>query len=102
MPDVQKWQNYEFTVVSINSNWNDVGGVYVFASKRQDAPWKAIYVGQTKSFKADMLPTFPKWIEAERLGATSVHAMSLMQDAARTTIEKGLIQSLDPPLNKVG
>jgi excinuclease UvrABC nuclease subunit len=98
MAEMIKWLNYDFHVVSMNSNWNDVGGVYIFTGV-QGSAWKAFYVGETNSFKNRLVPTHEQWAQAQRLGATHVHAMTVPQETARKAIERMLIETYKPPLN---
>ena len=41
---------YTYTVYSMNTNWNDVPGNYIFARQTSN-DWSALYIGETVSFK---------------------------------------------------
>ena len=96
-----KWRSYSFEIHQMEGEWNDIGGVYIFAylSNPTDRLWSAVYIGQTKSF-ATRLPSHTEWEEAQLLGATHVHALSVGPAATRKRIEKELIEAFDPPLNE--
>ena len=80
--------------------WNDVPGVYIFAGPAgQPNRWTAFYIGQCASFK-DRLPNHERWDEAERLGATHIHARRVQSQASRDELEASLIDGCDPPLNR--
>ena len=94
-----KWASYTFTVFTMDgTTWNDTGGVYVFTGVTPQNQWKAHYIGITQSFR-DRHPDHERWKEAQRLGATHVHAMVESQEATRLRIEKELIAAFQPPLN---
>src|SRR2546430_7874419 len=46
------WGVHAFHVLSMEADWNDEPGVYIFAGIQADALWHAYYVGSTESFKA--------------------------------------------------
>ena len=98
MNNTVNWGGYEFDVCSQTANWNDVGGVYIFAGLNQNGRWRAYYIGQAESLK-DRIPGHERWNEAVRLGATHVHARVVSQAAMRDAIEASLIASYQPPLN---
>ena len=92
-------ETLEFTTFeALNTNWNEVAGLYIFASITKENRWRALYVGQADSFK-DRLDNHERWAEAQRLGAKHVHALPIPQQANRDNLEKMLIQNLQPPLN---
>ena len=92
------WKSYEFTVCQHSDNWNDVGGLYIFAGQNQQGQWVALYIGQADSFK-NRIPSHERHAEAVRLGSTRVHAMVEGSQARRDSIEKELIQHFQPRLN---
>lgn len=93
------WKHYGFTVYDpINTNWHDVGGIYIFARQINQYHWMAFYIGQAKSFR-DRLPNHENWTPAVRLGATHIHAMLVSQVANRDMIEAELIEAFQPALN---
>ena len=97
-----QWGDFTFHVYSFDTDWSEVGGLYVFAG-RVKTPlglfrWQALYLGQTQDF-AGYLPTHRKWLEAVQLGATHVHAMRMDDPDLRDAAEEELIQVYKPPLN---
>lgn len=92
-----RWDQYDFGVYSMDSKWNDTGGVYIFARIEANM-WRAVYIGICESFK-NRCPTHDRWEEAKRLGATHVHAMAEGSDSNRVAIEQRLIGLFHPPLN---
>ena len=63
---------YTYRVYSLDTNWDDVPGNYIFA-KRDSTRWTPIYIGETSSLK-DRLPNHEKWPCAKRNGVTDIHA----------------------------
>lgn len=99
MSKQQNWLSHTFEVVDRNENWNDVGGIYIFA--RLDSTgsnWYPTYIGKTESLK-DRLPTHEMIEPSAKLGATHIHAMVVESALARTAIEAELISHFKPPLN---
>ncbi len=88
---------HEFTVYAFNSNWNAVGGVYIF-SYFDGQYWRPLYIGETDNFSR-RLPTHERWTDAQRAGATHIHAITVQQAAMRAALEQRLIQDYQPPLN---
>ena len=97
------WLDSTFTVYDTGATWNDVAGVYIFASLRRDQHgnqrWYAYYIGQTQSFR-DRIPNHEEWPEAARLGATHIHARVETSEDTRLDLERRLIQANQPPLNE--
>jgi hypothetical protein len=94
-----KWGSYEFTVYAMDgATWHDCPGLYVFAGRAPGNLWKAYYIGATASFQRQP-PDGERWSEAKRLGATHVHAMTVLQADSRNDIERELIASQRPALN---
>ena len=92
------WLTYQFTVYAAATTWNDVGGIYIFAGLNAQGRWRALYIGQAKSFK-ERLPNHENWSDAVALGATHIHAMSVPRVADRDRIEAELIAAYQPALN---
>jgi hypothetical protein len=94
-----KWGPHEFSVYAIDgATWRDLAGVYIFASRTPGKLWKAHYIGSTESFQKNH-PNPERWAEAKRMGATHVHAMTVLQADARKDIERELIAAHQPALN---
>jgi hypothetical protein len=98
MSDNVTWLTHEFTVYTANTNWNDIGGVYIFAGVNAQNKWEAKYIGIADSFK-NRLPNHERWAEAQRAGATHIHAKVVSPEATRVLIEKALIAAYQPLLN---
>lgn len=90
--------SYTFTVYSMDGDWNDVPGVYVFARPAAQGSWDPLYIGQCDSFKNRMCP-HDRWDEAVQMGANSVHVVVIQSAKERDSVEREMIQSLDPPMN---
>lgn len=96
------WGGHRFKVHGIDAEWLDVPGVYVFAARSRAkgrSMWRAIYVGGTESFGrafADRL----LWTLAGRFGATHVHALVEANADRRAAIEKALVETYVPPMNR--
>ena len=99
MADTVNWLSYEFTVYERNTNWNNVGGIYIFTGLNLQNLWVAYYIGETGSFST-RIPSHERWFQAVQLGATHVHARGESLEASRVAVEIELIQNFDPPLNK--
>ena len=96
------WKGHEFSVYQRGTDWNEVASLYIFAGLLKDDQgkpvWHPFYVGRCKTFSG-YIPTHRKWSEAELLGATHVHAITVKDAERRAEIERDLIQSYQPPLN---
>ena len=97
------WLNYKFLVYSPNEdNWNEVGGLYVFANlvgyAQDDYQWRPLWIGKTGNF-ANRIPSHGMWGEAESCGATHIHAMPEPSETRRAEIEVELIRYYQPILN---
>ena len=88
----------DFTIYPKNEGWNHVAGIYIF-SYQTPSGWVALYVGQTDDF-AKRPATHERLDDAIRLGATHIHARVVPLQADRNRLERDLIASLDPPMNK--
>ena len=92
------WNGYTFDIYDVNTSWNDVGGVYIFAGVALNGKWNAYYIGICDSLK-NRCPNHERWDEAAQLGATHIHAMVVPLETNRQSIEKELIQWAAPQLN---
>ena len=102
MSEPVKWKSkdkteLEFKPVLQTANWNEVGGLYLFANLN-NSQWFIHYAGQTNNFK-NRIPNHDRWSEAKKLGATHVLAVVLESQAKRDKYEQELIQELQPSLN---
>lgn len=92
------WISHEFAVYQHTGQWNNVGGIYIFAGVNPQNQWTPYYIGQCDSFQ-NRIPSHEQWGKAQSLGATHVHAMVVSLAATRDTIESELIQAFQPHLN---
>ena len=92
------WLTYEFNVYTMNANWNDTGGIYIFTGKNPQGQWVPLYIGKADSFQS-RLGSHERWDEAARAGATHVHARGVALEASRVALEAELIQAYQPKLN---
>ena len=83
---------YVFTVYDLNTNWYDVGGVYIFA-KIENRKWVPIYIGETHSFKERLVRSHEKWDCALRRGMTHIHALRIDDSRRRKAVERDLIDN---------
>ena len=95
---IANWSGYGFTVYPMNTNWYEVGGIYIFCGINPYNQWVALYIGQADSFHK-RIPSHEQWNPAARLGATHIHAMVVPLAANRDKIEAELIRVYQPALN---
>lgn len=101
MAETYTWGSWEFEIYELNTNWNDVGGVYIFTSELPLLyPWEPLYIGKTGSFKDRLTSSHDKWDEAIAKGMDHIHVMVVPLADNRAIIEELLIQRYNPPLNK--
>ena len=89
---------YAYKVYKIGTEFNDIGGNYIFAKLTQANKLTPQYVGETQSLK-DRLPNHEKLPCAKRNGATHIHVHANGSSAARLAEEKDLIAAFNPPCN---
>ena len=92
------WITHECDVNEHGANWNAVPGLYIFAGLNSEGRWAPLYIGQAESL-AERIPSHERWQEAQRLGATHVHAMVVRDRTQRCAIEEALVQVFQPRLN---
>ena len=94
-------KKYTYTIYGKSTNWNEVSGNYIFAKETAPGRWRAIYIGETKSFKTRLTSSHEKLPCADRNGFTHYHAHTNSGGvAARRSEESDLIDKYDPPCNK--
>jgi len=98
MADTCKWDGYEFGIYGQNTDWNAVGGIYIFTGLNQANQWVPLYIGQASSL-AERLATHERLLEARSLGATHIHARVVATQSDRDSLERHLIQKFQPRLN---
>ena len=99
-----RWGGHEFEVYQPDTEWHDVGGVYIFTVQQPAGllgdRWQALYVGKAESFKNRLdLSNHETWPAAVKLGVTHIHTRHEGM-IARELLEVLLIQKYDPPLNR--
>ena len=99
------WGGIEFEVYQPDTEWNDVGGVYIFTVQQPAGllgdRWQALYVGETESFENRLdLSNHEKWESAVELGATHIHIRN-EGTMMRKALELKLRDELTPRLNDV-
>jgi hypothetical protein len=89
---------HEFGEHPYESDWADVGGVYIFAARLANGDWNPLYVGNADSLVLRIRAS-EKWPWAVRLGANGVLACSVPDATRRIKMVAELIARLKPPLN---
>jgi hypothetical protein len=89
---------YDFGEHAYESDWADVGGIYIFAARLPNGDWNPLYVGNADSLM-QRIHASEKWPWAVRLGANGVLACSVPDPAKRAKVAKEMIARLKPPLN---
>ena len=92
----QSGKEYKFGVYPRDTNFKDVGGVYVF-SKINDTP---LYIGQTHSFEDRRLTHHEKWACADPLGGNVICTYRESNETQRKAKERDLIDAYQPPCNR--
>lgn len=91
------WMNWDFEVLSTESDFPPVGAVYIF-TRIKAGRWEPLYVGKAKDLDSRM-SGHEKWQQALSLGMAHVHVCRLSREADRVALEQALIDEFDPPLN---
>ena len=89
---------YEFSEHPRDSEWADVPGVFIFAARLPDGNWNPLYIAAAENL-ARRVRADEKWPWAVRLGATTVLACAVTEQAQRTRVVAEMIARLKPPLN---
>lgn len=97
-PETVTWLGNKFNVYGPDTTWREVPGIYIFAKPISPGRWSALYVGQTGNFR-ERLANHERWPEAQRKGATCIHARVVDRQAERDSLEELLIRECLPPLN---
>lgn len=94
-------KRYEYSILTMNSDWNKVAGNYIFAKEISPGLWKALYAGETENFNSRMTPNHECWKKSVALGATHVHArVTSLDKKVRCAEETDLILHHNPPVNQ--
>jgi hypothetical protein len=92
--------SYEFSPHPYESEWTDVGGIYIFAARMANGDWNPLFIGHADSFERT-IRGHEKWPWAVILGATHVLACAVAVQIKRTSVETEMIARLKPPLNGI-
>jgi len=103
MPETCVWtgasgKKYEYKIHTIDADWNDVPGNYIFAKETSQRNWEAVYIGETESFK-DRLPNHNELPCIRRNGGTHIHAHVNQDSQARLDEESDLLANIQTPCN---
>ena len=95
---------YEFEIWSLESDFEDEGGVYIFSKIETSLGGEELiqhvhlYIGETKSFKC-RLDDHEKWNEALEEDVQMILILPENNEKRRGDIERDLISKYDPILN---
>ena len=96
----QSGAEYTYWIYSIETNFSEVPGNYIFAKETSPSKWSPIYIGQTKNL-GDRLSGHEKEGCAKRNGASHIHVHKTDEgEAARKKEEKDLIICWKTPCNE--
>ena len=91
-------KKYLYNIYPIDTSWNDVPGNYIFAKETSSRNWKAVYIGETESFK-DRLPNHNELSCVHRNGGTHIHVHVNKDSSARLDEEADLLANTSTPCN---
>jgi len=94
----QSGKEYIYDIYSMNTDWNDTPGNYIFAKETSPHNWEAVYIGETESFKG-RIPNHNQLIYIGQHGGTHVHAHINSDSKARLAEEQDLLASHKTPCN---
>ena len=89
---------YSYTIYTMDTNWNDVPGNYIFAKEVSPHSWSAVYIGETESFK-DRLPNHNELPCIRKNGGTHIHAHNNNSSSDRLKEESDLCKANNAPCN---
>lgn len=94
---------YIFQVYPIETEFKDIGGVYIFTRReintRGGATHNLLYIGQTISLPIRLNRLHHKWEAVFRNRGNCVCVYSELNNRNRNRIESDLICKYEPPLN---
>ena len=91
---------YEYEEYRIDGPWADTPGNYIFVSVTSETRRRALYIGQTNSFKNRGMPNHEKLPCVRQYGGgTYVHAHVNADEQARLAEETDLVRRHHPPCN---
>jgi len=91
-------KKYLYNIYEIDTEWNDVPGNYIFAKETSPHKWKAVYIGETESFK-ERLPNHNESPCIERNEGTHIHARINLDRNSRLAEESDLLENNQTPCN---
>jgi hypothetical protein len=89
---------YEFSEHPHASDWEEVGGVFIFAARLDDGNWNPLYIASSECLSR-RIPNDEKWPWAVHLGANGVLACAVADGIKRVKLVAEMIARLKPPLN---
>ena len=92
------WHGHTFTIHPHSAAWNNIGGIYIFCGVSPQNHWIPLYIGKTNSLST-RIPQHEMWSQAQRLGASHVHARVVPLASVRAVLEETLIRIYQPRLN---
>ncbi len=95
---------YEYRIYDLSATWNNVPGNYIFSKWEGSAlegQWVSLYIGETDSFEARLVPSHERWSAALQEGMTHIHAHTgSTVHKTRRYEEWNLIRKHMPVLNR--
>ena len=104
------WVDWAFDVRQPDTEWDDVGGVYIFCRSMtirtpgtgfQATAWFPLFIGHTDNFKTCPVGAgHERWEEAVIYAVDTIHVRVEFQEEVRARIAACLIRDFDPPINR--
>ena len=91
-------KEYIYNIHSIDTDWGDVPGNYIFTKETSPRVWEAVYIGETVSFK-DRLHNHNELPCIQRNKGTHIHNHINRDDDARLEEEADLLANYSTPCN---
>lgn len=96
---------YVFQVYPIDTQFLNLGGVYIFTKQSVDHQGKIsfqpLYIGQTNSLTQRLTPNHEAWNTALRSGFDTLCVYIDINESSRMSSERDLINNYNPPYNLV-
>jgi len=90
---------YTFEVYNINSNFSEVGCVYIYTKIGDNGYWQCIYIGQTKHLATRLnqhaIGEDESDICIQNSGATHLHVLLLKPESSRIIVETDIRNNPD-------
>lgn len=101
----QSGREYAFSAYSVATNFNPIGGLYIFTHRYfgQDGKiyHRPLYIGQTDNFM-ERIPSHEKWFCVASNGCNSICALVENNESLRLAIETDLRHGCNTPCNQQG